>query len=100
LTIHWQSLYQPECLDPQRLGDSVKQLAQQEIDRLLALDICMDSERQFFQTVQSNIAAPRDDLRTQLREHTDKIEKTYHTVSAGQFAQLWPELNTACEFQQ
>ena len=100
LTIHWQSLYQPECLDPQRLGPMVKQLAIAEIDRLLAMNICLDSERQFFETVKSNIAAPRDDLRSQLFEHTAQIEQQYHLQSQGQFARLWPELNTACELNQ
>ena len=100
LTIHWQSLYQPECLDPQRLGPMVKQLALAEIDRLLAMNICLDSERQFFETVKSNIAAPRDDLRSQLFEHTAQIEQQYHPQSQGQFARLWPELNTACKLNQ
>ena len=100
LTIHWQSLYQPECLDPQRLGPMVKQLALAEIDRLLAMNICLDSELQFFETVKSNIAAPRDDLRSQLFEHTAQIEQQYHPQSQGQFARLWPELNTACELNQ
>ena len=31
LTIHWQSLYQPECLDPLKLGIKIHALAQQEI---------------------------------------------------------------------
>jgi MoaA/NifB/PqqE/SkfB family radical SAM enzyme len=100
LTIHWQSLYQPECLDPQRLGPKVKQLALSEIQRLLDLDICLDSERQFFTQVRDNIAQPRDDLRAQLFEHTAQIEQQYHPQSQGQFARLWPELNTACELNQ
>jgi hypothetical protein len=92
LTIHWQSLYQPDCLDPQRLGDQTKQLALQEIDSLLALDICLDNEKLFFQTVKSNIPAARDDLRTEFAAHIQDIETQYHTDKAGQFKQLWPEL--------
>jgi MoaA/NifB/PqqE/SkfB family radical SAM enzyme len=92
LTIHWQSLYQPECLDPQRLGDQTKQLALQEIDRLLLLDICLDSERLFFQTVKSNIQAPRDDLRTEFAIHIHNIETQYHPDTHNQFQHLWPEL--------
>jgi MoaA/NifB/PqqE/SkfB family radical SAM enzyme len=92
LTIHWQSLYQPDCLDPQRLGDQTKQLALQEIDQLLALDICLASERLFFQTVKSNIQAARDDLRTEFVAHIQDIEIKYHTDTAGKFKQLWPEL--------
>ena len=92
LTIHWQSLYQPDCLDPQRLGDQTKQLALQEIDQLLALDICLESERLFFQTVKSNIPAARDDLRTEFATHVQDIETKYHPDTAGKFKQLWPEL--------
>jgi MoaA/NifB/PqqE/SkfB family radical SAM enzyme len=92
LTIHWQSLYQPDCLDPQRLGHQTKQLALQEIDRLLALDICLASERLFFQTVKSNIQATRDDLCTEFATHIQDIETKYHPDTAGRFKQLWPEL--------
>jgi hypothetical protein len=79
-------------LDPQRLGDQTKQLALQEIDRLLALDICLDSERLFFQTVKSNIPAARDDLRTEFATHIQDIEIKYHPDTASKFKQLWPEL--------
>jgi organic radical activating enzyme len=96
LTIHWQSLYQPECLDPQRLGEEVKQLALAEIDRLLQLNICLPGEQDFFNMVKSNLVNPRDDLRSQLRQHTATIEQQYHADSAGAFARLWPELNTLC----
>jgi hypothetical protein len=97
LAIQWQSLYQPECLDPQRLGDQTKQLALQEIDRLLALDICVESELLFFQTVKSNIQAARDDLRTEFTTHIQDIETQYHPDTVGKFAQLWPELATLCK---
>jgi hypothetical protein len=92
LTIHWQSLYQPDCLDPQRLGNQIKQLALQEIDRLLELDICLDSERLFLQTVKSNIQSDRDDLRSEFAAHIQNIETKYHPDTAGKFKQLWPEL--------
>ena len=92
LTIQWQSLYQPDCLDPQRLGDRIKQLALQEIEQLLALDICLDNERLFFQTVKSNIQAAGDDRRTEFAKHIQDIETKYHIDKAGKFIQLWPEL--------
>jgi hypothetical protein len=79
-------------LDPQRLGNHTKQLALQEIDRLLAQDICMDNERLFFQTVKSNIPAVREDLRTEFAAHTKDIETKYHPDTASKFKQLWPEL--------
>ena len=90
LTIHWQSLYQPECLDPTRLGDTVLSLARSEIEKLLDLGICLDSEQQFFKNVLSGFAT-KDNLQTQLREHIHKIETQYHVDQLGQFEKLWPE---------
>lgn len=92
LTIHWQSLYQPECLDPARLGDSVNTLARQEIQRLLSLDICLDNERDFFQTVLQNQTV-RDNLQMEFQQHIDEIESKYHPDQLGKFAELWPEIH-------
>jgi hypothetical protein len=91
LTIHWQSLYQPECLDPARLGLPILQLALDEISKLLSMNICQDSERDFFKTVQSRLTV-RDNLTTQFRQHIRDIETQYHTDQLGQFRALWPEL--------
>ena len=92
LSIQWQSLYQPDCLDPARLGPAVAQLARDEITRLLAANIALDNERQFFENVLSNING-MDDLRSKLRGHTEEIENQYHTDQRGKFAQLWPEIS-------
>ena len=92
LSIQWQSLYQPDCLDPARLGPAVAQLARDEIARLLAANIAFDNERQFFENVLSNING-MDDLRSKLRSHTEEIENQYHTDQRGKFAQLWPEIS-------
>jgi MoaA/NifB/PqqE/SkfB family radical SAM enzyme len=91
LTIHWQSLYQPECLDPTRLGDEIVDLARAEIDRLLAADICLDNEQQFFQSVLSGMRS-QCDLRDELQQHVHDIEQQYHTDQQGQFRTLWPEI--------
>ena len=91
LTIHWQSLYQPECLDPTRLGKNTFDLAQQEIQKLLNLGICLPSEQQFFETVLNNSINP-DNLCQQFQEHVEQMEQKYHIDQAGQFTQLWPEL--------
>ena len=95
LTVHWQSLYQPECLDPTRLGSEVSDMAKNEISKLLDLDICLDSERQFFENVLSGFTT-KDDLQTQLREHIQQIETQYHSDQRGQFVKLWPELENTC----
>jgi hypothetical protein len=76
LTIHWQSLYQPECLDPARLGTSVLEQAQQEIQNLLSSGLCLDSERMFFENVLQNFKL-HDNLCAQFCEHTSKIENQY-----------------------
>lgn len=96
LTIQWQSLYQPDYLDPARLGPEVAEQAKREIKNLLAADIALDNERQFFETVLQNSQA-RDDLRPQLRAHIQEIETQYHTDQAGKFAELWPELESVCK---
>jgi MoaA/NifB/PqqE/SkfB family radical SAM enzyme len=92
LTIHWQSLYQPECLDPARLGPLVLQLAQAEISKLLSMNICLPEEQEFLQTVQSGLTV-KDNMIPQIKQHIHNIETQYHTDQLGRFAQLWPEIN-------
>jgi MoaA/NifB/PqqE/SkfB family radical SAM enzyme len=91
LAIHWQSLYQPECLDPARLGKEIAELATKEIENLLSLDICLLNERQFFQTVLTGLSGT-DDLRKDFQQHITEMEQKYHTDQQGQFARLWPEI--------
>jgi MoaA/NifB/PqqE/SkfB family radical SAM enzyme len=90
LTIHWQSLYQPEYLDPQHLGSNFIHQAEQERDRLLALGICKANEEEFFKNIKFNIGV--EDLKMEFYQHVEEIESTYHTDQQGQFARLWPEL--------
>jgi MoaA/NifB/PqqE/SkfB family radical SAM enzyme len=92
LSIQWQSLYQPDCLDPARLGPEVAQLARGEIACLLSSDIALANERQFFENVMGGITG-KDDFRSQLSQHIDKIENTYHPDQQGRFDQLWPEIS-------
>lgn len=93
LDIHWQSLFHPDCLDPQRLGAEIRQLAYREIQRLLDSDLCQRSERPFFEQVKKNFLANNDDLRDGLKKHIDEIENQYHPDQKGKFAQLWPEIS-------
>jgi MoaA/NifB/PqqE/SkfB family radical SAM enzyme len=92
LSIQWQSLYQPDCLDPARLGPEVAQLARDEITQLLATDITLDNERQFFENVLSSING-NDDLRSKLKDHIEEIETQYHPEQQRKFTQLWPEIS-------
>lgn len=91
ITIHWQSLYQPECLDPSRLGDEVYDMVCREIDAVLASGVCLESERQFFESVRHGTV--NGDLRQELREHVREIELQYHRDQLGQFQRLWPEVS-------
>ena len=91
LAIHWQSLYQPECLDPSNLGEDVVNLAQDQIQQLLEQGGCLSAEQQFFETVLENLQS-KQDLRSQLNEHTASMEQKYHPTSQGEFARLWPEI--------
>jgi len=93
LTILWQSLYQPECLDPTRLGDEIVDVARTEIDRLLAADICLDNEQQFFRSVLSGMRS-QCDLRDELQQHVHDMEQQYHPDQQGQFRTLWPEIES------
>jgi len=93
LTIHWQSLYQPECLDPSNLGADVAKLAQDEIHHLLEQGICLPAEQEFFETVLQNLQS-KQDLRSNLCEHTVQMEQQYHSDSAGGFERLWPEIQS------
>jgi len=90
LATHWQTLYQPEYLDPSRLGSEVWHLAQHEITQLLATDLCLPAEKMFLEQVAAS--TQRDDLRSGLRDHIREIEQVFHPDQQGQFAALWPEL--------
>jgi MoaA/NifB/PqqE/SkfB family radical SAM enzyme len=90
LSIQWQSLYQPEYLDPQRLGSTFVHQAEQERDRLLESGLCTDNEKEFFRNIKFTPSI--EDLTTALYQHIDTIESTYHPDQQGQFARLWPEL--------
>ena len=90
---HWQSLYQPECLDPLKHSDTIKKLAQAELARVLARTDLTASERGFFEQAQQNYQNTSDvDLRQELLQHIDEIEQTYHRDQQGNFARLWPEI--------
>ena len=91
LSIHWQSLYQPDCLDPSNLGVDIVDLAHNEIHQLLQKQICLPAEQLFFETVLQTLQS-KQDLRSQLHKHTQQIEQQYHPDTQGQFARLWPEI--------
>ncbi len=90
---HWQSLYQPDCLDPLKHSQQIRQLAQLEIERVLLRTDLTVSERNFFTQAQQNYTTPvTDNFNQQLQDHITEIENKYHTDQQGQFLRLWPEI--------
>ena len=95
LTIQWQSLYQPECLDPLKHNQHIKDLAQREIQAVLGRADLTDSERGFFIQAQKNYqSAPLQDLSQELQQHIEEMEQKYHCDQQGQFHRLWPEISS------
>ena len=90
---HWQSLYQPECLDPLKHNQQIRLLAQAELARVLARTDLTSSERGFFEQAEQNYQnISNNNLAQDLKQHIKEIETQYHTDQQGQFAQLWPEI--------
>lgn len=90
---HWQSLYQPEYLDPLRLGPMVRELAIKELDRVLARTDLTTSEQSFFEQALKNYQTfSTENLSEQFQNHITEIENKYHRDQSGKFARLWPEL--------
>jgi MoaA/NifB/PqqE/SkfB family radical SAM enzyme len=90
---HWQSLYQPECLDPLKHSQALKALAEAELNRVLARTDLTNSERVFFEQAQNNYQTPTHIVLTnELKQHIHEIENNYHQDQQGKFAQLWSEV--------
>ena len=91
---HWQSLYQPECLDPLKHSQAIKSLAKTELNRVLARTDLTNSERAFFEQAQNNYQKSTGVVLTnEFKQHIQEIENNYHQDQQGQFAQLWPEVH-------
>lgn len=91
ISVHWQTLYQPACLDPLHLGEQAQQAVKDQIEKLLSMHICLPAEESFFRTVLGNWQ-PKQTLITEFQQHISDIEYRYHTDQTGQFVKLWPEL--------
>ena len=95
LETHWQSLYQPECLDPLKHHPALRGLAQQQLDMVLTRSDLTVSEQRFFVQAQANfLTAPDNDLSLELINHIQEIESQYHPDQQGKFAELWPEISS------
>lgn len=96
LKIHWQTLYQPECLDPALHGRAVVDLALQEIQIYRARFALAPDEKDFFTAVQSRFEQASDlgSQQQQIQAHIASLETKYHRPGDGlSFRSLWPELS-------
>jgi molybdenum cofactor biosynthesis enzyme MoaA len=94
LDIHWQSLFQPEYLDPLQLGPDVQHLALNELRRVLSRADLSASERGFLEQARKNLEQVNTvSLIQQFTAHITEIESTYHPDQQGKFHQLWPEIS-------
>ena len=95
VTVLWQNLFGPACLDPTQHGKDVAQLAMDEIDRFYLTGLATVAERVFFdqlkQQYQSNTTS-NGKQHTGFVKHIQDIENKYHSQQHGQFVKLWPEL--------
>jgi hypothetical protein len=95
LTVLWQNLFGPVCLDPTKHNQAVAQLAAEEIEKFYATGLATDSERVFFDTLLQQYRANTNITSAQTQEfakHIHDIENKYHTDQTGQFEKLWPEI--------
>lgn len=93
--IHWQTLYQPEYLDPGLHGYPVKQAALAEIRRYRSRFELAPDEDVFFTAVEQRFqnTAMGSTQRDQFWRHISDTETKYHRPDdAHKFARLWPEL--------
>jgi MoaA/NifB/PqqE/SkfB family radical SAM enzyme len=100
VSVVWQSLFQPEYLDPALHGPNVATQASQEIERFYSLGIATAAEQEFFDQVLATyqqVKSVNPEITKQFQQHIHDIEHVYHTDQAGRFVELWPELAHLCK---
>jgi MoaA/NifB/PqqE/SkfB family radical SAM enzyme len=94
LSITWQSLFQPEYLDPLKLGPAIQELARTELDRVLSRTDLTPNERSFLSGVSCSAQHPQQvNLTEDFKQHIHQIENQYHLDQQGKFGELWPEIS-------
>ena len=100
VSVLWQSLFQPEYLDPTLHGPGVAKQAINEIERFYLLGIATPAEQQFFDQAMvtyQQVKTHSQTIQNQFQQHIHDIEHVYHTDQAGRFVKLWPELAHLCK---
>jgi len=96
LSVLWQNLFGPTCLDPTKHNQAIAELAADDIEKFYATGLATETERVFFDTLlqqyRSNTSTTSDQTSAFVK-HTHDIETKYHPDTAGKFAELWPEIS-------
>jgi hypothetical protein len=93
--ILWQSLYQPDYLDPALHSPEIRDMAKQHIQQYQQDFELTDQEQGFFSSALSKLEHTEPDylsIGSRFREHIHLIENMYHRHDLGAFVKLWPEL--------
>lgn len=94
--IMWQTLYQPDHLDPAMHSKAVRELAAEHIKQYQNSYIQTPHEQAFFSDVLGRFEIIEPDwpmVSSRFREHIHLIETKYHKHDNGKFQTLWPELS-------
>ena len=94
-SIVWQTLHQPDYLDPTMHSPEVRALAQQHLTQYQHRYTQTPGEQSFFSEVANRFNTLNPDwpmVSVRFREHIHLIETKYHTHDQGMFERLWPEL--------
>ena len=100
LSVLWQNLFQPKCLDPFLHGPEVAARSIDQIEKLYAMNIVAPSEQQFFDRALEkyhSITTADSDIKKDFEKHIVQNETQHHPDQAGKFEQLWPELAHLCK---
>ena len=97
VSIMWQTLYQPEYLDPLRHNSTIRELALQEIQKAQSQFNLNGQENWFFNNVKASLEnkISGETLTQEFVQHIEDIETQYHPDQKGKFAELWPEIAQA-----
>lgn len=99
LDILWQTLYQPDYLDPAMHSPEVRDLAKQHIQQYQTRSLT-NQEQGFFDGAYNRFNTIESDWQmnsARFREHLHLIETKYHCWDKNKFGQLWPELEFICK---
>lgn len=100
LDILWQTLYQPDYLDPAMHSPAVRELAKQHIKSYQDAYKLTNQEQGFFRSASDRLDTIESDWQmnsARFREHVHLIETKYHRQDKDKFGQLWPELEFVCK---